>query len=791
MTFSPIQTLGALLLLSSSALAQTAPQQFSTVPLRHDSGAVANTSNLPEVVISFPIQVAGSSWLRLYFDEVDLAGDVLAGNGAILRITSWLDGDIQELNARQVSQWQDSTAYMNGDTVQVEVLAYPGTGTSRLKLRAADAGDSTIQESQCGPVDNRVASTDPRTARLLPIGCTGWLINDCSHCLLTAGHCTGNIGVAQFNVPLSNNNGSLNHPPASDQYAFDPASLQTNGGQGVGNDWGYFGTFPNSNTGLTAAQAQGSFFIVGTPPGSTAGNTIRITGYGVDSGTANQTNQTAVGPLVNLSGNAIGYRADTQGGNSGSPVIHEQTGDAVGIHTHGGCTSTGGNNWGTKSTHSALQNALANPMGVCSNGGIEQTGFVPELVSPGATAALFMSMSGAPVAGTQMLHFRSGPAGLFSAIPMTDLGGGLYGADLPGMACGDLPEYYFSGEDSGCGLVTVPENAPSDSFSIEVGIEVLTFADDFETNQGWTTSSVGATAGFWERGTPVDDPNTASDPMTDGDNSGQCYLTGNANGNSDVDGGSVRLISPALDFSGSGKNLFYRYFLNLSLANGNDRIGVSMSDSGPTGPWITLAIHEDSNGLEWTGEIVTEAQILAAGLTFTNAMHVRFIARDHASDSTVEAGIDGVKVGEITCSPGTIGSIYCSPAVNNSTGVPGVISASGSVQVASNDVTLVASSLPTNQFGFFLNSLTQGFFVGPGSQGILCLGGQIGRYNMPVLSTGALGSMTQVLDLTNTPTPSGSVSILAGETWNFTAWYRDVNPMPTTNFTDAVSIDFQ
>lgn len=38
----------------------------------------------------------------------------------------------------------------------------------------------------------------------------------------------------------------------------------------------------------------------------------------------------------------------TQGGNSGSPVIHEETGHAIGIHTHGGCSATGGSNTGTR-----------------------------------------------------------------------------------------------------------------------------------------------------------------------------------------------------------------------------------------------------------------------------------------------------------------------------------------------------------------------------------------------------------------------------------------------------------
>ena len=52
------------------------------------------------------------------------------------------------------------------------------------------------------------------------------------------------------------------------------------------------------------------------------------------------------------------------------------------------------------------------------------------------------------------------------------------------------------------------------------------------------------------------------------------------------------------------------------------------------------------------------------------------------------------------------------------------------------------------------------------------------------------GEGALVLDLTNTPTASGSVSIQAGETWYFTAWFRDDNPGNTSNLSDAVCIAF-
>jgi V8-like Glu-specific endopeptidase len=783
---------GVAVLLTASAQAQTAAPLYHSVPLALDSGEVANTGSQPEVIISFPVQMAGSTWLRLYFDEVTLAGDVWEGNGAILRLTSWLDGDVQELNSRHVDQWQRSSAYLNGDTVQVEVLAYPGTGVSRVKLRAVDAGIPGQQESQCGPTDDRILSSDPRAGRLLPIGCTGWLIDDCQGCALTAGHCTSNISVLQFNVPLSDANGSLNNPPAADQYAVDSSSLITNGGQGVGNDWGYFGTFPNSTTGLTAAQAQGSVFTVGVPPAVTTGNDIRITGYGVDNtpSTHNQVQQTNVGPLVNNTGTQIGYVTDTTGGNSGSPVIHEQTGDAVGIHTHGGCSS--GNNWGTQSTHPDLQNALANPLGICSDGGINLEATPPNPIAPGTTSAVRMSVFGSPIAGTQTLFFRASSALTFSSILMTDLGSGLYEGALPAFACGDEPEYYITAQDAGCGLLSLPPNAPVDFYTLGVGTEVVTFSDNFESDLAWGTSVFGASAGAWERGVPIDDGGNAFDPASDGDGSGSCYLTQNTPGESDVDNGEVRLTSPLLDFTGGNRGLLYTYFLNLSNDDGSDTMQVEVNSIGGVGTWTTVALHDVSKGLAWTSVVITESELTGLGVTLTNTMRVRFRVTDAGAASTVEAGVDAVKVGEIVCNGGGIGTTYCSPAVNNSTGTDGKMAASGSDVAAANNLTLSAGDLPANQFGFFLNSLTQAFTPNAGgSQGTLCLGGQIGRYNMPPQSSGAGGSFSLLLDLPNTPIPTGTTSILAGETWHFQAWYRDLNPASTSNFTTGLSITFQ
>ena len=137
-----------------------------------------------------------------------------------------------------------------------------------------------------------------------------------------------------------------------------------------------------------------------------------------------------------------------------------------------------------------------------------------------------------------------------------------------------------------------------------------------------------------------------------------------------------------------------------------------------------------------------------------------------------------------------LGTPYCGPAVDNSTGAAGALLVTGSEQVADQDLTLTAIHLPTSQFGYFLTSLTQAFVQNPGgSQGNLCLGGTIGRFAQQVQSSGAAGSMAIAVDVTNLPAGLGAIQ--PGETWNFQCWFRDANPGATSNFTQGVAVDFQ
>ena len=134
---------------------------------------------------------------------------------------------------------------------------------------------------------------------------------------------------------------------------------------------------------------------------------------------------------------------------------------------------------------------------------------------------------------------------------------------------------------------------------------------------------------------------------------------------------------------------------------------------------------------------------------------------------------------------------YCSPSVPNSSSESGRIQATGSLTASDNDLTLTAWQLPPDKSGYFLVSQTQGFVATPpGSQGNLCLGGTIGRYAKLIQDSGPGGTFSIQVDLTAIPTHPPS-SVMAGDTWNFQAWFRDTNPGATSNFTDALSITFE
>ncbi len=136
---------------------------------------------------------------------------------------------------------------------------------------------------------------------------------------------------------------------------------------------------------------------------------------------------------------------------------------------------------------------------------------------------------------------------------------------------------------------------------------------------------------------------------------------------------------------------------------------------------------------------------------------------------------------------------FCSPAIANSTGQPGVLDARGSNYIIDSSLSLVASGLPLGSFVMFQVSPWGAIPVMPaGSQGPLCLGGAIGRYVSPgeIQSSGSTGTAVLPVNLGAIPTHGGVTAVEPGDTLRFQAWYRDRNPATTSNFTNGIRLRF-
>ncbi len=130
----------------------------------------------------------------------------------------------------------------------------------------------------------------------------------------------------------------------------------------------------------------------------------------------------------------------------------------------------------------------------------------------------------------------------------------------------------------------------------------------------------------------------------------------------------------------------------------------------------------------------------------------------------------------------------------NSTGVNSTMVVTGSSSIAADDVTLTAS-IPADSFGFFITAQTQGFIPNPGgSEGNICLGANVGRFQSLAADSGPAGIVEISTSLgqwsvNSIPQASGRYAAQVGGTAYFQCWHRDASPSgPTSNFTDSTFI---
>lgn len=209
---------------------------------------------------------------------------------------------------------------------------------------------------------------------------------------------------------------------------------------------------------------------------------------------------------------------------------------------------------------------------------------VAEFVAPGDEASFAVTVEGiggTPVPGTGRMYYSISD-GPYVDVAMAESAPNEYIAVLPAIGCGDYVDYYFSVEEQSEGVVYDHDDDPYHAIASTV-VDTL-FADDFETDLGWSFS--GLPFDEWERGAPVGLGGSAGGPDPEDAYSGSNILGYNLGGDYANGMPEYSVTSPAIDCSASGKiELSFRRWLGVE-SPAHDHAYVRVSTDGAS--WSTV-----------------------------------------------------------------------------------------------------------------------------------------------------------------------------------------------------------
>jgi len=268
------------------------------------------------------------------------------------------------------------------------------------------------------------------------------------------------------------------------------------------------------------------------------------------------------------------------------------------------------------------------------------------------------------VRGSGKLTVKVG-AGSPVEYPLASLGGNTYRATFPAFDCGTPFTYSFSVVGTS-GIVTA--DPPGGINAIAALSEPISLEETFEAgSNGWTVGAQGdnATAGQWVQVNPIGTGAQPEDDHTPG-NGTTCWITGQGTaggslGEADVDNGATTLVSPIFDLSPISDPLvsYWRWYSNNQGSNpGTDTMPISISNNGGA-TWVLLESVTQNAGA-WVKKTWHVSDFVAP----TANMRIKFVAKDDAPGSVVEAGIDDLTVSNYECAADVFGDLNGDGAVN-------------------------------------------------------------------------------------------------------------------------------
>jgi hypothetical protein len=212
--------------------------------------------------------------------------------------------------------------------------------------------------------------------------------------------------------------------------------------------------------------------------------------------------------------------------------------------------------------------------------------------------------------------------------------------------------------------------------------------------------------------------------------------------------------------------------------------GTYVSEVDPSPPAVAAFTLDPASG---PGAIQSSGTAL---LTVDDGYRVAYLAFPITSVTSTDRGdlVGAMLDWMIPVGDPPLGTSFCAAIPNGATGLPALITATGSPSVGSGVLTLHSGPMAVDAPGLFYYGPFE--LAGlPFGNGLRCVGGSSWRL-LPPGAADALGVLRRSISYTSVPAGSGPGQIQPGSTWKFQSWYRDASFGAGFNLSDGLSVTF-